>query len=90
MPVAPVAGVPPLSTLHDFDRKMSNFAPYYIAPGLTKKNFYRENGQIILAAMVAMLMLIFLFLSTSGVLASARGPASVVVDSAVELTPYGF
>ena len=90
MPVAPVAGVPPLSTLHEFDRRISNFAPYYIAPGLTKKNFYKENGQIILASMVAIAMLIFLFLSTSGVLASHYAVNKNVINSAMELTPYGF
>lgn len=83
MPVSPVAGVPPISTLQAFDRQMANFAPYYIAPGLTKKNFYRENGQIILAAIVALLLLVSLFLFQQGVLASA--PAS-----ALEYTPFSF
>ncbi|MEK7581493.1 MAG: hypothetical protein AAB512_04370 [Patescibacteria group bacterium] len=90
MPVSPVAGVPPLSTLHDFDRRISNFAPYYIAPGLTKKNFYRENGQIILASMVALTLLVFLFLTTSGVLASARPMSGEAIDSAMQLSPYAF
>ncbi len=90
MPVAPMAGIPPLSTLHDFDRRVSNFTPYYIAPGLTKKNFYRENGQIILASMVALALLIFLFLTTSGVLASSRPVPLQAVDSAMELSPYAF
>lgn len=83
MPVAPVAGVPPLSTLHEFDRRMANFAPYYIAPGLTKKNFYRENGQIILAGIVALLLLIILFLAQSGVFAA--GPTLIG-----PYTPYSF
>ena len=64
MPVSPVAGIPPLSTLQQFDRRMASFTPYYIAPGLTHRNFYAQNGQIILAAMVA-LMLIILFVLNS-------------------------
>lgn len=65
-----IAGVPPLDTLQRFDRRMINFRPDYIAPGLTKQNFYRENGQIILAAMVAIMLLISLFVLQSGVFAS--------------------
>lgn len=76
MPVSPVAGVPPLATLQQFDRRMANFRPYYIAPGLTKNNFYHANGQIILAAMVALLLLISLFLFQTGVLA-VGGPPTV-------------
>lgn len=70
MPVSPVAGVPPTSTLQGFDQRMANFAPVYVAPGLTRKNFYRENGQIILAAMVAIMLLIVLFLFQAGVLSN--------------------
>ncbi len=66
MPVAPTSGVPPLSTLAQFDRKMATFTPYYIAPGLTKRNFYAENGQIILAAMVALLLMILFVVNTVG------------------------
>lgn len=65
MPVAPVAGIPPLSTLAQFDRRMASFAPYYIAPGLTKSNFYAQNGQIILAAMVALLLMILFVLNSA-------------------------
>lgn len=68
MPVSPVAGIPPLSTFQAFDRRMANFTPTYIAPGLTHRNFYSQNGQIILAAMAALLLLIFLFLNTTGVI----------------------
>ena len=72
MPVAPVAGIPPLSTLESIDRSFEHFpTPYYIAPGLTKQNFYRKNGQMILAALVALLMLIFMFLNTTGVLGAS-------------------
>lgn len=66
MPVAPVAGIPPLSTLQAFDSRVSTFTPYYIAPGLTKRNFYSQNGQIILAAMVALLLMILFVLNTTG------------------------
>lgn len=67
MPVAPVAGVPPLSTLESLDRSFAHFpTPYYIAPGLTKRNFYKGNGQMILAAMAALLLLIFFFLNSAG------------------------
>lgn len=83
MPVAPVAGVPPLSTLAVFDRRMANFTPYYIAPGLTHHNFYKENGQIILAAMVAIVLMILLFFVQQGVLAA--GPSAVA-----DLSPYSF
>ena len=66
MTVAPVAGVPPASTLAQFDKSFQNFPPpTYIAPGLTKHNFYKANGMIILAAMVALLMIILLFLDVS-------------------------
>lgn len=65
MPVAPVAGIPPLSTLAQFDRKVATFTPYYIAPGLTKQNFYAQNGQIILAAMVALLLMILFVLNSA-------------------------
>jgi len=75
MPFSPVVGVPPLDTLQKFDRRMTNFRPDYIAPGLTKQNFYRENGQIILAAMVALMLLISLFIFQSGVLVG--GPPTV-------------
>lgn len=68
MPVSPVAGIPPLSTLQQFDRRVANFTPYYIAPGLTHRNFYAQNGQIILAAMVAlMLMILFVLNSAAGI-----------------------
>ncbi len=67
MPVAPVAGVPPLSTLETIDRSFAHFPPpYYIAPGLTKQNFYKKNGQMILAAFAALLLLIFFFLNSVG------------------------
>lgn len=64
MPVTPVAGVPPLSTLAQFDRRMANFTPCYIAPGLTKGNFYTQNGQIILAAVVVIMLIILFFVDT--------------------------
>lgn len=66
MPVTPVAGVPPLSTLQKFDRGMANFRPYYVAPGLTKGNFYTQNGQIILAAIVAIMLIILFFIDSVG------------------------
>lgn len=72
MPVAPVAGVPPMSTLQSIDRSFEHFpTPYYIAPGLTKQNFYQKNGQMILAALAALLLLIFMFLNTAGVLGAS-------------------
>ncbi len=71
MPVSPVAGVPPLSTFAQFDRRMANFTPVYIAPGLTHQNFYRENGQMILAAMVALFLLIFVFLNATGIIGTS-------------------
>jgi len=84
MPVVPVAGIPPISTLQRFDRQMATFTPYYVAPGLTQKNFYRENGQIILAAMVAVLLMICLFLLQGNSLLASTASAGL------EYTPYGF
>lgn len=63
MPVAPVAGVPPRSTLAGLEHRFENFpTPCLIAPGLNPNNFYAENGQIILASIVSLMMLIFFFL----------------------------
>lgn len=84
MPVSPVAGVPPTSTLQRFDRQMATFTPYYVAPGLTKRNFYRENGQIILAAMVAIMLMVCLFVF-QGTSFLASG-----ITAGAEYSPYGF
>ncbi len=84
MPDSVIAGVPPLSTLQSFDRRMADITPYYIAPGLTKKNFYRENGLVILAAVVALFLLITLFLLQKGLLTAA----TPVVGG--KYSPYGF
>lgn len=69
MPMTPSAGVPPASTLSagtlaGIEGKFEHFpTPYFIAPGLTPSNFYRENGLIILACVVALMLLILFFMA---------------------------
>lgn len=62
MTPAPTSGIPPASTLSSIDRGFANFTPSFIAPGLTHKNFYVQNGLIILAAVVAILLIVLFFL----------------------------
>lgn len=60
MPDSVTAGVPPLSTLQSFNRGISGLATYVFAPGLDGKNFFVENGLMILSAIVVIFLLIML------------------------------
>jgi hypothetical protein len=72
MPVAPTSGVPPLSTLKQVDvvqadMRVTSFAPYYPDSSLADRNFFEQNEQVVLGAIV------ILFLITTFILTSVVG-----------------
>jgi hypothetical protein len=67
MPITPVAGIPPQATLEQFERNpRPSSAPFFVSADTAKGNFYTQNGQVVLAAIVAIMLIIFFFVDTVG------------------------
>lgn len=84
MPVTPVAGVPPQNILSNSHPVYESYLPPSgMVLGLTKRNFYKGNGQIILAAVAVILLIVIFFLLEVGGSYIPRVDAnSVVIPSA--------